>query len=93
MEEITWNSSNDDVATISEDGFTYNKGKGKVTITVFSKETKVKKTYKIKTEEAPQISFKNGNKATVKYGNNYQIVLQYTNHDTEKYSINLKINL
>ena len=58
--------------------------KGKVKITVYSKETKVKKTYKIKTEEVPQISFKNGNKATVKYGNNYQIVLQYTNHDTEK---------
>ena len=84
LEEITWNSSNDDVATISEDGLLTIKEKGKVKITVYSKETKVKKTYKIKTEEAPQISFKNGNKATVKYGNNYQIVLQYTNHDTEK---------
>lgn len=93
MEEITWDSSNDDVATISKDGLLTIKEKGKVKITVYSKETKVKKTYKIKTEEVPQISFKNGNKATVKYGNNYQIVLQYTNHDIEKYSINLKINL
>lgn len=84
MEEITWDSSNDDVATISEDGLLTIKKKGKVKITVYSKETKVKKTYKIKTEEFPQISFKNGNKATVKYGNNYQIVLKYTNHDIEK---------
>ena len=51
LEEITWNSSNDDVATISEDGLLTIKEKGKVKITVYSKETKVKKTYKIKTEE------------------------------------------
>ena len=39
------------------------KEKGKVKITVYSKETKVKKTYKIKTEEVPQISFGEWHKA------------------------------
>ena len=88
MEEITWDSSNDNVATISEDGLLTIKKKGKVKITVYSKETKVKKTYKIKTEEVPQISFKNGNKATV---NRLFFSTQITT--LKKYSINLKINL
>ena len=34
MEEITWDSSNDDVATISKDGLLTIKEKGKVKITV-----------------------------------------------------------
>ena len=91
LEEITWNSSNDDVATISEDGLLTIKVKSKSLFT--PKKQRLKRLIKLKLRKFHRLVLRMAIKQQLNTETIIRLFFSTQITTLKKYSINLKINL
>ena len=91
LEEITWNSSNDDVATISEDGLLTIKEKSKSLFT--PKKQRLKRLIKLKLRKLHRLVLRMAIKQQLNTETIIRLFFSTQITTLKKYSINLKINL
>lgn len=85
-EILNWKSSNENIATITENGLLKILAKGETTITLYSDYTEYSKDFKINTQEVPTINVKGGTSQRIKYGAKHQLQFEYINHQVEKWT-------